>query len=94
MEEKLLEDKIRKWEEEIARSLERQKEMNAKYNENMRELRKKIETTRQQIREENNELIAEAVRTIYGEVTAENIESFKRSMQAVVDKADLSLELH
>lgn len=70
-----MEEKIQKWEEEIEKITQRQKEMNAKYTEQIRELRKKIENAKQQLLVQNNEMIADAVRTIYGEVTEENIES-------------------
>ena len=70
-----MEEKIQKWEEEIEKITQRQKEMNAKYTEQIRELRKKIENAKQQLLVQNNEMIADAVRTIYGEVTEENIQS-------------------
>ena len=83
---KRLEEKIKKWEEEIEKILIQQKEANNKYNERVRELRKKIETAKHQMTLENNQLIADVVRTIYGEVTQENIESFKRQMQSISNR--------
>ena len=59
-----MEEKIQKWEEEIEKITQRQKEMNAKYTEQIRELRKKIENAKQQLLVQNNEMIADAVRTI------------------------------
>lgn len=73
-------EKIQKWEEEIEGILERQKEMNAKYNNTVRELRKKIQEAERELTLKNNELIAETVRAIYGEVNEENLESFRRLM--------------
>ena len=61
-----MEEKIQKWEEEIEKITQRQKEMNAKYTEQIRELRKKIEGAKQQLLIQNNEMIADAVRAIYG----------------------------
>lgn len=81
-----MEEKIQKWEEEIEKITQRQKEMNAKYTEQIRELRKKIENAKQQLLVQNNEMIADAVRTIYGEVTEENIESFKATMQSLLEQ--------
>lgn len=81
-----MEEKIKKWEEEIEKILIQQKEANNKYNERVRELRKKIETAKHQMTLENNQLIADVVRTIYGEVTQENIESFKRQMQSISNR--------
>lgn len=81
-----MKEKIRKWEEEIEKILTQQKEANNKYNERVRELRKKIEIAEHQMTLENNQLIADVVRTVYGEVTEENIETFKRQMMSVSNK--------
>lgn len=81
-----MEEKIKKWEEEIEKILIQQKEANNKYNERVRELRKKIETAKHQMTLENNQLIADVVRSIYGEVTQENIEAFKRQMQSISNR--------
>lgn len=81
-----MEEKIKKWEEEIEKILIQQKEANNKYNERVRELRKKIETAKHQVTLENNQLIADVVRSIYGEVTQENIEAFKRQMQSISNR--------
>lgn len=81
-----MKEKIKKWEEEIEKILAQQKEANNKYNERVRELRKKIETAEHQMTLENNQLIADVVRTVYGEVTEENIETFKRQMMSVSNK--------
>mgnify|MGYP006912264786 CR=1 FL=1 len=81
-----MKEKIKKWEEEIEKILLQQKEANNKYNERVRELRKKIETAEHQMTLENNQLIADVVRTVYGEVTEENIEAFKRQMMSVSNK--------
>ena len=81
-----MEEKIKKWEEEIEKILNQQKEANNKYNERVRELRKKIETAKHQMTLENNQSIADVVRTIYGEVTQENIEAFKRQMQSISNR--------
>ena len=81
-----MEEKIKKWEEEIEKILNQQKEANNKYNERVRELRKKIETAKHQVTLENNQLIADVVRSIYGEVTQENIDAFKRQMQSISNR--------
>lgn len=73
-------DKIWQWEEDIKVLLERKKEMNAKYDNTIRELRKKIQNAERELTLKNNELIAETVRAIYGEVNEENLESFRRLM--------------
>lgn len=78
-----MEEKIQKWEEEIEKIAERQKEMNTKSNERIRELRKKIQEEEQLRARENNQMIADAVREIYGEVNQETLESFKKKMQSL-----------
>lgn len=78
-----VEDKIQKWEEEIEKIAEKQKEMNARSNERIRELRKKIQEEEQIRMQENNKMIAEAVREIYGEVNQETLETFKRKIQSL-----------
>lgn len=79
--EKRLEEKIKKWEEEIERIAERQREMNARSNEQIRELRKKIQEAQVIVTRENNRMIADVVREVYGEVNRENLEAFKRTIQ-------------
>lgn len=78
-----VEDKIQKWEEEIERIAEKQKEMNSKYSERIRELRKKIQEEEQVRMQENNKMIAEAVREIYGEVNRETLEDFKEKIKSL-----------
>lgn len=76
-------EKIKKWEEEIEKIAEKQKEMNAKSGERIRELRRKIQEAEQILLMENNQMIAKAVREVYGEVNEETLETFKRQMQAI-----------
>lgn len=76
-----MEEKIKKWEEEIERIAERQREMNARSNEQIRELRKKIQEAQVIVTRENNRMIADVVREVYGEVSRENLEAFKRTIQ-------------
>lgn len=76
-----MEEKIKKWEEEIERIAEQQREMNAKSNEQIRKLRKKIQEAQVIVTRENNRMIADVVREVYGEVNRENVEAFKRTIQ-------------
>lgn len=76
-----MKEQIKKWEAEIETTLEKQKEMNEKYNGRIRGLRKKIEEAEQHILQENNRMIAEAVREIYGEVDQESLEDFKQKIK-------------
>lgn len=82
--EMFMKEKIRRWEEEIDKIILKQKEMNAKYNERVRELRKKIEKGKSQLRREENEMIAETYREIYGEFDMNSFEEFKNKMKGIM----------
>ena len=72
-----MEERIRKWQEEIERITIRQKEMNQSYNEKIRELKRKIEEAREQIKMEQDQQIARMVRGAYGQNTPEALEELK-----------------
>ncbi len=72
-----MEERIRKWQEEIERITIRQKEMNQSYNEKIRELKRKIEEAREQIKMEQDQQIAQMVRGTYGQITPEALEELK-----------------
>lgn len=76
-----MEEKIKKWKAEVESIRERQKEMTAKNDARIRQLKKNIQAAEQQMRIENNQMIADAVRIIYGDVTAENIECFRQELK-------------
>lgn len=77
-------EKIQKWEEDIARIQDNQRSYNQKCTDKIRELRRKVQEETRILELENNQLIAEAVRTVYGDVTEENVEKFKQQMMALV----------
>ena len=52
-----MEERIRKWQEEIERTTARQKEMNQSCNEKIRELKRKIAEAQEQIRQEQDRQI-------------------------------------
>lgn len=87
-----MKEKIQKWEEEIEKILERQKEMNQKNNDRIRELRKKIQEAEEHMEQENNRLIADAVREIYGEVDGETLEAFKRQIRLLMERGQADPE--
>lgn len=80
-----MKEQIQKWEEEIERIAERQREMVEKNNARIRDLRKKIQEAETQIALENNRMIAETVRDIYGDVSAENLDAFRQLLSASVE---------
>ncbi len=72
-----MEEKIRKWQEEIERITDRQREMNQNYNEKIRELKRKIAEAEEQIKKEQDRQIAQMVRETYGQITPEALEELK-----------------
>ena len=84
--------RIIKWEQEIDRILEQQKDFDQKCTEKIRSLRRKISCEEKKLQVENNELIADAVRDALGEVNAENIALFREKMQLLVGLEDETSE--
>lgn len=74
-------EKISQWQEEIKTIAAKQKEMNRKYNERIRALKKKISDAEAQILKEENQWIARTVREAYGDLTPEILEMFRRKME-------------
>ena len=76
--------KIEKWEEEIRILTERQREMNKSYTERIKEYRKKIEQEEQRLLLENNQMLADAVREIFGDVSdPAKIEELKQKLRSL-----------
>lgn len=73
--------KIEQWKEEQRKIEEKQKAMNEKYNEQLKVLQEKIKQGMKVLTEQENKMIADAVREIYGEVNEENIDRFKQQMK-------------
>lgn len=76
-----MEERIRKWQEEIERITIRQKEMNQGYNEKIRELKRKIEEGREQIQKGQDQQIAQMVRSAYGQITPEALDELKALLE-------------
>lgn len=76
-----MEEKIKKWKAELENIRQRQKEMTAKNDARIRQLKKNIQEAEQQMHLANNQMIADAVRIIYGDVTEENIERFRQELK-------------
>ena len=74
-------EKIKKWEEEIAATQKSKEEFDQRCTNKIRDLRQKIELETRHMKSENNEMIADAVRTIFGEVTEENLSELKEIIQ-------------
>lgn len=75
-----MKEKIRKWEDEIAQIVNKQREMTQKYNDRIRELRKKIQQAQAEQELATNQRIAETVREIYGDVDDETIAVLKEQL--------------
>ncbi len=75
-----MKEKIRKWEDEIAQIVNKQREMTQKNNDRIRELRKKIQQAQAEQELATNQRIAETVREIYGDVDDETIAVLKEQL--------------
>lgn len=75
-----MEEKILKWEEEVARITEAQAEANRKYNERIRALREKIKAAKEAVRENEDRLMAEAVRDAFGDIGAGGIAKLREKL--------------
>ena len=75
--------KIEQWQKELEKINEKQKEMNQKYNEQTKNLQEKIREGKRVIQLQENQMIADVVREIYGDVTSENLEQFKNQMRSM-----------
>lgn len=85
-------EKIKKLEEEIRTVQKNKEEYDLKCTNRIRELRKKAEEETRLLKQENNEMIADAVRTIFGEVTEENLEIFMQQIRLARPTADQTEE--
>lgn len=77
----MMNEKIKKWQSEIEKITAAQKEYNNKCSEKIKNLNVKINIEEKKLKQENDEMIADVVRDLFGEVNAENIESFKEKIQ-------------
>ena len=81
-------DRIIKWKKEIGQILEQQRDYDRKCAERIRVIKKKIAEEEKRLKVENNELIANAVRKILGDVTPENVALFKEKIQLISELED------
>ena len=84
-------EKIVNWKIEIADIMEQKKAYNQKCTEKIKELREKIKKEEELLQSQNDKLIGQTVRDIFGEVTPENIELFKQKIKllsGVKEEAD------
>ena len=82
-------ERIIQYQKEIEKILRKQKDANAKFDEQIKKLKKKIAD------EEANEnrMIADAVRKVYGEVTEETLEKFLKEMVSAKEKNEAAADV-
>ena len=80
-----LKDKIKKWEQELEKVKVARKEANEKFDKKEKELLKKIEDAKTRLETENNKMVGDIVREMYGELTEENIQKFKELMRKTMN---------
>lgn len=76
-----MEEKIKKWKEEIEKVTRHQNEVNQKCNEKIRDLKKKIAEGEEWICKEQDRQVAQLVRQAYGKITPETLEELKLLME-------------
>ena len=80
-----LKDKIKNWEQELEKVKVARKEANEKFDKKEKELLKKIEDAKTRLETENNKMVGDIVREMYGELTEENIQKFKELMRKTMN---------
>lgn len=76
-----LKDKIKNWENELEKVHASRKEAMQKFEKKEKELLKKIEEGKAQLETENNRMVGDIVREMYGELNEENILRFRELMK-------------
>lgn len=89
----MLNEKINAWQHEIADIIEQKKEYNRKCSEKIQRLREKIAREEKALQAKNDELIGQTVRDIFGEVTPENIDLFKKKIMLINGMDDRAGEM-
>lgn len=84
----IVNERIRKWEEEIRKLQRKKDDVVQNCDKKIRELRRKIQDEARILELENNQMIADIVRTAYGEVTADNVELFKQNLASLMPAAN------
>lgn len=87
-----LRDKIKNWEIELEKVRKTKQEAVEKYDKKEKDLLKKIEEATERIETENNKVVGDIVREMYGELTEENILRFKELMKKTMENSSDTAE--
>lgn len=79
-----MQKKIEQWQKELEKIAEKQKEMNHKYNEQTKNLQEKIREGKRVIQLQENQMIADVIRDVFGEIHSENLEQLKMRLEHMV----------
>lgn len=82
-----LKDKIKNWENELEKVHAARKEAMQKFEKKEKELLKKIEEGKAQLETENNRMVGDIVREMYGELNEENILRFRELMKKMMSNS-------
>ena len=80
-----LRDKIKNWESELEKVRAMRQEAVEKFDKKENELLKKIKDANERIDIENNKMVGDIVREMYGELNEENIMKFKDLMKKTMN---------
>lgn len=81
-----MQKKIEQWQKELEKIAEKQKEMNQKYNEQTKNLQEKIREGKRVIQLQENQMIADMIRDVFGDIHSENLEQLKRQLEHMVSE--------
>lgn len=72
-----MQEQIKKWQAELERAIDMKKDLNKIYDDRIRELKQKIAEGKEQLKKEQDQQVAQMVRSTYGELTTEAVEKLK-----------------
>lgn len=83
-----MEDKIRKWQEELERVQQIKKELNTIFDKEIKDLKQKIADGQDQLKKEQDQRAAQMVRDTYGDLTPEALEKLRELLEIAENPAE------
>ncbi len=83
-----MDEKIRKWQDELERVQQLKKELNAIFDKEIKDLKQKITDGQEQVKKEQDRRAAQMVRETYGELTAETLGKLRELLEIAENPAE------
>lgn len=83
-----MEDKIRKWQEELERVQQLKKELNTIFDKEIKDLKQKIADGQEQVKKEQDQRAAQMVRDTYGDLTPEALGKLRELLEIAENPAE------